>query len=231
MKKRIYTVKDVELIIVAATIIENAISNKQFLQSKRTTWTDEFFQNFKDQIDAVAQNHLGADSAKNLRKASAIVLNMQKSALANLTELKTQIIQDFKKTPVRRQEILDTLGFTTYYKPANDNRDQEALVELLYHFKTNLAAEIKTEIIEKGTLEQTINAILTYADTLKNADIQQETSKGTRKTMTQEGVNAFNEIYEDIIAVCQISRKFYKGDPAKQDMFSFAKIARTLNGK
>ena len=40
---RKYKTKDVEMLTATATIIENAIANKTFLQSKRTTWADPFF--------------------------------------------------------------------------------------------------------------------------------------------------------------------------------------------
>ena len=40
---RKYKTKDVEMLTATATIIENAIANKAFLQSKRTTWADPFF--------------------------------------------------------------------------------------------------------------------------------------------------------------------------------------------
>lgn len=44
---RKYNTKDVEMLTAAATIIENAMENKAFLQSKRSTWADPFFDNLK----------------------------------------------------------------------------------------------------------------------------------------------------------------------------------------
>jgi len=226
-----YTAKDVELLIVASTIVENATANKQFLQSKRANWTDQFFQNLSLKIDTAAQTHLGVDSAKELRQASNAVYQIQKTALENLSELKTQITQDFKKTPEKKQEILNNLGFTAHFKRANESRDQEALIDLLYQFKTNLTNDLKTEITEKGTHPQTLENILSQADNLRNANTRQEANKGNRKLITQEGIDVFNEIYEEIINICQISRKLYKGDSNRQDLFSFGKLVRALNNK
>ena len=47
---RKYNTKDVEMLTATATIIENTIQNKAFLQSKRTTWADPFFDELKDKI-------------------------------------------------------------------------------------------------------------------------------------------------------------------------------------
>ncbi|QYS87193.1 hypothetical protein JJC03_04405 [Flavobacterium oreochromis] len=40
---RKYRGKDVDMLVACSTIIENAIANKTFLQSKRSNWTDDFF--------------------------------------------------------------------------------------------------------------------------------------------------------------------------------------------
>jgi len=91
-----------------------------------------------------------------------------------------QIDQDFKPTPDRRTEILKQLGFTDYYKDAR-KKDQEALINLLYQFKANLTAELKTEIANKGTAPAALEEIVEFADTLKNANVTQEGNKGTKK--------------------------------------------------
>ena len=47
---RKYKNKDVEMLTAAAIITESAIANKVFLESKRSTWKDPFFEDFKKQI-------------------------------------------------------------------------------------------------------------------------------------------------------------------------------------
>jgi len=229
MNKRRYTVKDVELIIAASVILKNAILKKDFLQTKRTNWTDDFFQQLEAKIDNTTQTYLGLDSAKELRQATRIVNSIQESALTNLSQLKLQISEDFRKVPVRRTELLDLLGFTTYFTAANSYRDQEALIDLLFEYKTNITPEIKVEIIEKGTLEATLVQIEASADTLKESDAVQEFHKGSKKLLTQGAVDAFNEIYDEIISFCKLARKFYKGNPVHQDLFSFNKITKAIN--
>jgi len=230
MNNRRYTVKDVELIIAASVILKNAIQNKDFLQTKRSTWTDAFFKQLDLEINQTVQTYLGLDSAKELRQATRVVNSIQESALKNLSELKIQISEDFKKVPARRAELLSLLGFTTYYTAANSNHDQEALIDLLFEFKTNMTPEIKAEIMEKGTSEATLNEIEYCADTLKESDVVQEFHKGSKKLLTQEAIGAFNEIYDKIISICKLSRNFYRGKPVKQDLFSFNKITKAING-
>ena len=133
---RNYKCKDVEMLITAATINDSAIKNKTFLQSKRANWADPFFEDFKEEIDKTIEDYLGLDSAKQLRDSTKIVLEIQANAMKDLAELKTQIDADFKSNPSQRTEILTTLGFNTYYT-AVKNKDQEALVNLLFQNITN----------------------------------------------------------------------------------------------
>ena len=226
--KRKYNGKDVDMLIASSTIIENAIANKTFLQTKRTNWTETFFTSLQTQISTALENHLGVDSAKQLRQSTQILLTIQKQALVDLAEVKIQIIEDFKNEAAQKTEILNQLGFTTYHKEAQ-NGDQEALVQLLYKFKTNLTPALKAQIVAKGTVQTILDQTATYADTLKNADINQETFKGTKKEITSAAVYAFNEIYDQVISVGKIAAKFYKDQPVKRDLFSFAKINKTLS--
>ena len=225
---RDYKVKDVDMLITAATITESAIANKTFLQSKRSTWADPFFDDLKIQIDKAIQIHLGVDSAKKLRESTQVVYNIQNNAIKDLAEVKIQIVEDFKDTPARQSEILNQLGFTAYHKDAQ-KRDQEALINLLYQYKTNLTPELKTEIVDKGTAALALDNITAYADTLKTANVIQEGNKGERKVITSEAVMEFNKIYNKVITITRISSKFLKDKPALKDQFSFAKVAKTLN--
>ncbi len=199
------------MLTASATIIENAIANKIVLQEKRTTWADPFFENLKTQIQSTTDTYLVKDAAQQMRQATQIVLNIQAQALNHLSEFKVQIEQDFKNVPTQKTKILTQLGFTTYHKLAQKG-DQEALVNLLFQFKTNLNPTLNTEIVSKGIAQATIDTIMGYANTLKDANISQETFKGTRKEITDEAINAFNQIYDQVISIAKIASNFYKTD-------------------
>lgn len=227
---RNYKKKDIEMLTAIEVIIDNAIANKAFLQSKRSTWADPFFDNIKTQIQSTADTHLGRDAARNMRLASQTVYTIQATALTNLSELKIQIEQDYKQQPTDKTEILTNLGFTTYHKQSQ-NGDQEALVNQLFQYKTNLTPTLKTELIAKGIAETTLDAITAQAQSLKDANISQETFKGTRKEITNEVITAFNAIYDTVISIANISKNFYKTDPIKKQQFSFTKITANLNSQ
>ena len=228
--KRNYKGKDVDMLVAASTIMENAISHKTFLQSKRSTWADPFFQDLKARIDSAMQTYLGVDSAKDLRQATQVILGIQANALGALSEFKVQVQEDFKGDRVRRSEIFNVLGFTSYHKQAQ-NGDQEGLINLLYQFKTNMTAPLKAEITNMGTAVVLIDSIIAFSNALKDSNITQETFKGVRKTITAATLLEFNTIYDSVISIAKIAGKFYKGQPALEDMFSYNKVRKTINSQ
>jgi hypothetical protein len=225
---RNYQGKDVDMLTTSAIIIENAIINQEFLVSKRRNWENPFFDELKTRIDNAFRDFLGVDSASEQRKATQTVTQIQIVALDDLAELKIQIQEDFKSDKQRRDEILKELGYTDFHKQAQ-SRDQEALIQWLYRYRTNLTLELHVEITEKGIDHQTLDRISSYADQLSTANITQETLKGSRKTITKEAVTEFNAIYDEVISIAKIAHNFYKGNPTKQDEFSYSKIRKKLN--
>jgi len=226
--KRAYAGKDVDMLTACGTIIDQAIIHKATLVAKRANWADPFLPNIKTRIDNAFSNFLGIDNAEQMRESTQVVGGIQKNALRDLAEFKVQVMEDFKSNKKRRDEILTKLGFTAHLKDAQKN-DQEALIELLIKFKKNMTTALQTEITNAGMSASLITTIIGYADVLKNSNISQEPLKGSRKTISAAAVKELNEIYNIVISVAKISAKFFKGDKAMMDKFSYAKTTSVLN--
>lgn len=222
---RHYNVKDVDMVIAASAIVQNAILKKGFLQTKRSSWAGNYLENLDAEIDTATSDYLGADNAKQLRDATIELYAVQQRAYALASEIKVQIEVDFPET---KKEILNTLGYASHYK-ASSRKDQEALINLLFHFKTNLTPALKQQMIDNGTIEADINEMIAIAQTLKVTDTAQEMKKSHRPLITEEAVIAFNQIYDKAIAVGKIASKFYKGNKTHQALFSFSKLSKTIN--
>jgi hypothetical protein len=221
---RNYRVKDVDMLVAASTILESAIANKDELQKKRATWKGSFFDDMKAKVDMALQVYLGVDSAKQLRQFTLTMNELTKDVLKNLAEFKVQVMEDFKEEVLRRDELIKQLGFATNLSKAQHG-DQEALIELLYQFKLNIAP-VQAEIIGKGTSPDLIDTMINYADKIKTADVSQEFSKGTRKEITAEAINEFNDIYKSIISIAKIAAVIFKDAGPIKEQFSFSKVSK-----
>jgi hypothetical protein len=226
MQKK-YRIKNVDMLVAASTILESAIKNKTALQQKRSTWRDPFFDDLKTRIDMAIQTYLGFDTAKELRQASMAINEISKDALQKLAEFKVQVMEDFKEEALRRDEIIKQLGFIGNLEKARQG-DQEALITLLYQFKTNIPP-IQAEIVGRGTSPELITAITGYADRMKTANVSQEFTKGTKKEVTEEAQKEFNDIYNSIISITRIAATFFKEAGPLKDQFNFSKVSKAMN--
>ena len=131
--------------------------------------------------------------------------------------------------PARRDEILNNLGFARHLKKGQKG-NQEALIQLLYAFKTNMTETLRQEITAKGMSATIIDNLMGYAETFRQANVAQEALKGSTKSITSEVSATFNAIYEEVIGICKIASAYYKFEPLKKEQFSFAKVISNLGG-
>lgn len=227
VKTRKYNCKDVEMLMAAKTIAESFRANISDLATARTDWTEQFATNLIARIDQAIDSHLGVDAKKDLRHATSTLTAIQAPAKRDASFLKTQIDADFQNNTPRRDEILRTLGFTSQLREVQKG-SQEALVQLLYQFKSNLTDPLRQEITAKGISPILIDKILGYADTFAQANVTQETLKGHTKEITKEVIDVFNTIYAEIVSICKIASHYFQYETLKKEQFTFSKVLANL---
>lgn len=224
MSTRNYNYKDVDMLLASKTIAQALKEYINDLSMVRSTWTNEYAIGYTSKIDDVIDNVLGLDKKKELRQATARLSAIQAPALRNLSFLKTQIEVDYGD---KAEEMLKVLGFTKNLRNAQRG-DQEALIQLLYSFKKNMTEEMQQSIVEKGTNPALITGIIDYANQLLEANVSQETLKETSKALSNEAINALNDIYDETIGICKIAASFYQYEPIKKEQFTFSKVVAQM---
>ena len=227
---RKYKGKDTEMLIVLSIIVGFVLDNIIFLSTKRSNWNKKFFDDLSASIDALVKKHTGYDSALALRNATTNLMKIYKPAYQSLSEFKVQVEEDFKKDKPFLNELLLSLGFSNFFKGAQDG-DQEAMIQLLYRFSTNITPAQKTAIIAKGMMPQLITDIMGYADTLTKANISQEQIKGSRTENTGNRIIELNNKYDEVEGICKIIRRFYTGQPLMLQLYSYSKVLKGLNAQ
>ena len=226
-QNRKYTCKDVDMLMASKTIAESFRANISDLSAIRSNWTEQYALDLIARIDAAFANSLGTDAKKDLRGATATLFSIQVPAKRDLAFVKLTINEEFAKNPSRRDEILNTLGFA-FYGSKGTKANQEELVQLLVTFKTNLTDPIRQELMAAGVNEALITRILGYAETYRQANILQESLKGSTKAITSDVLDTFNQIYHEIIVICKTGSKYYRSEPVKRERFNFARILANM---
>jgi hypothetical protein len=168
---------------IVAKSFENLITE---LSAVRSNYTVGYATDLNLRIASAMETWLGLDAQKVLRDATAGLAALEAPARRDLAFFKTQIDDDFKKEPLVLAEMLNNLGFTKHLQQVQ-NKNQEALVKLLFAFKTNMTDALKQQLVAKGMGAGLIDNIMGYATTFAQANVAQETSKSSAKELTQEG--------------------------------------------
>jgi len=225
MTNRKYNCKDVDLLTSGKTITKSLSDNLDELSNIRTNWTKAFVDKLDASFDNAIKKYLGTDNKTSLKNASAALAAIQGPALRDLSFLRTQIEVDFEdKAPA----MLMSLGFTKNIVAAQKG-NQEALIELLHAFNQGLTAQVKKDIVAKGTNPKLLNKITGYATDLLSANIEQESLKETTKELTEEEVVVFNALYTKVIGICKIASNFYRFEPLKKKQFTFSHVVSNMS--
>jgi hypothetical protein len=226
-QKRNYSYKDVDMLTGLKIVAGNFISCIGELSAVRSDWTEQYAIDLAARINQTIETHLGIDAKKDLRGATSGVSSIQASARRDLSFFKTQIDDDFKSEPATRDEILNTLGFSKYLR-AVQKGNQESLIQLLYAFKNNMSETLRTQITEKGLSATLINNIIGYARAFNEANTSQESLKLSTKEISNEVVDLFNALYDEVIGICKKVSVYYQYDAVKKEQFTFSKIISNL---
>ncbi len=226
-KNRNYSYKDVDMLTATQIVAGNFKSNIGELSTVRSDWTEPYATNLVLRINQAIETHLGVDVKKDLRSATSGLSAIQTSAKRDLSFFKTQIDEDFKAESATRDEILNTLGFSKHLRGVQKD-SQESLIQLLYAFKKNMTDPLRNQITAKGLTAALIDKIIGYAGTFTDANVSQESLKLSTKEISQEVMDAFNAIYDEVIGICKKVSSYYQYDTIKKDQFTFSKVISNL---
>lgn len=226
METRKYNCKNVDMLMASSIITQEFTNNITDLATVRSNWTPEYAADLTTRINSTTETYLGTDKKLPQRVATIEVHAIQAPAMRDLAFFKSQIVVDF---PLTSKEMLKTLGYDLL--PQVQKKNQEALIQMLYAFKSGMTEELKAQIVEKGTAPALIEKIVGYADQMKNAEVHQEVEKEGTKGVTAEAQKAFNDIYDEIIGICKIASKYYQYESLKKELFTFSIVVDKLSGK
>jgi hypothetical protein len=217
--------KALPVLIAALTVCENFSANSAALIAEQPQWDDPYIGNFKKLVEKYLSDYFGISTKQELKQATSLVTSIQSQAKEELTMIRTQIVRNFKDNPSRKNALLGLLGYTAHWQKAS-NKNQTELIGMLYSFVNNLTPALRTELEGKNVNAARLTKVVTIKQTLSDANVTQETLKGTSKLLTAEAVEALNNIYDQAINICEIGKRLFRNDPARRQLFVFSKLLK-----
>lgn len=223
--KQKFNFKPLPMLVAALTVADHFEAEKQVFNVEKPLWNDQFLADFRQAVGLVMNEYFGISTKEELRNQTSLVEELSGKAIADLGMVKTQIERDFRATPERCQWILDKLGFKEYWSKASNN-NQSVLIGLLLAFRNNLNKPLFDELEQNGVNPARLNNLISYADTLNQANITQESLKGSTKLVTEKAVLTLNDIYDRAMDICAVGQQLFKKDKLKKDLFVFSNLVK-----
>ena len=226
--ERIFSYKTVDMLVGSLVVCENFKKTETEILAYRPSWADPMIPDLQTQINNAIRERLGMDPRAAQKLATIEIKTIMNDASAKLSNFKVQLSVDFADNKPRLNWILNTLGFTQFFKELG-RKDQETLVQFLARYATGMTPALKIEIDNKGMTPGLIDEIIDSATVATNADVFQESMKEDSKINFEESIVEYNEIYTKIIGICKVLHNLFKDDKVKAQLFSFSHIINKMN--
>lgn len=223
--RRAYNTSSMAMIVGISAITDAAIAHADELGALDTRFNTAYFQELRGRID-IGSKRLGADNAGALRAATDTLEAHTDEALTELRLVKLWIEGRFSQEPVRRDELLNKLGFTALYREASRNQ-QTDLRQLLLRFREATTVELSRELTDLGLPATRITKLQQLANEFSAADSVQERQKKERGELTETDVTLLNGLYAEVMGIAKMAQKLFEDRPAIQAGFVFE---RTIPG-
>lgn len=232
LPERDYATSDASMIVGIGAITASALKHQEALEEEDTMLTKEYLEGLQSRINTAATTILGHDNAKGLRTATADLHEDTDTAIEALGSMLNTIKNKYREAPGRRDELLKSLGFDTYYVRAS-HKDQQALGQLLSRAAAALAEDndaLQTELKGRGMNQKRIDTVTSLAATYTIDNTGQEATKGARKLLSAGDVATLNALYHDVMEVAKTARHYFRNDSTLRSLFVFSKVAPPSRG-
>lgn len=223
--RRTFKYKTLPMLIASLTVADHFETEKEAFVNEMPGWADPFIDTFRAGIQLILETYFGIRSKESLQDQTQLVNELTQKAKYELDMVKTQIERGFRQEPLAKETLLSRLGYDLYWSQASNN-NQEMMISLLLTFANHMDEALKSQLLEKQVNAVRVENILGYADQLNQANITQESLKGTSKLATNEAVAELNETYAQAMDICAIGKILFRHDPLKRELFVFSKLVR-----
>lgn len=213
------------MLFAALSVADHFETEKASFIAENPQWNDPFISNFRDEVNRVLQENYGINTHESVQKQTRLLNNMGDQAMADLRMIKTQIERGFRAVEGKTDAILDKLGFTMFWARAA-NSNMAMLSGLLLTFRNNLDAELEAELEQNGVNPSRIDNLLNLAGNLAQANVAQETMKGTAKIDTEKNMMILNDIYNRTMDICSIGQQLFRNDDLRKELFVFGRLVK-----
>jgi hypothetical protein len=203
MNERKFKGTGMQMLLATRLIIENAIGMADKLAAVRPKWTLSYLTDIRGNITGILEDNFGIDATASLKEVTANLIIKEAAAKTALQQVKTQVEVDFGKDKTTCDHYLTVLGLNKV--KSIKNASQDATIEMLVAFTTNLTPAIEADLTAAGLPPATIATIKTLSTELYQINTIQEKAKVGSKETTATLNTQLNAVYDEVISIAKIA--------------------------
>jgi hypothetical protein len=211
------------MLLGISAIAASALNHAAQLLSADTTLTRQYLEDFRKRVDDAGREVLGADRAGDFRHATIVLRAASGNAAAELGLTKAWIEGKFMNDPVRRDELLDILGFSAFYSNAVHSKRHEDMMQLLLRFDEGLDVELAEEFVVLGLPVERLAILHKLAADYSARKASQKSHKGHKSELTESDTILLNGLFREAMAISRLAKNLFKKDPATRATFTYRK--------
>lgn len=227
--KRKYKCVNVVMLTAANTILNYLDENREVFLPDNPGWDGEFTGTWRGNIET-AKTKIGVKATQQHKEATTLMNRYHITFKDDFKMVRSQIKKGYREDPVRYEELLSVLGFSRLWPKAGNN-NQNAMLELLYTFDNQTHEQMCAELIGHGVNKNRIENLKAGAVQMHQANVTQETLKGTAPIVTEEMQAELNAIYQTVIDICEAGKNLFSQDAKKKALFTFSRVVAQQTSK
>ncbi|MBN2610436.1 MAG: hypothetical protein JXB00_02670 [Bacteroidales bacterium] len=216
---------DLDMLMACKIVTENFAVNLPELKNANETWTEETVVSLMNRVERAFNYFLGMEANRESALARNKLNHIQAQALRAVVFLKTRIEVIYALDLVRKNQVLDRLGFKAYLKAIYE-KDTGMLLELLGNINKNLTEDIRKDLIRNEADRFFIERLSQYAVKLQKANLSRTSLLSARKAITEQAGEIYNELLLEVLDICSEATAYYRDKPAKAKLFDFSFIIK-----
>ncbi|MFO7657070.1 MAG: hypothetical protein R6W78_08385 [Bacteroidales bacterium] len=216
---------DLDMLMTCKIVSENFAANLPELKNANAAWTDETVNTLMNRVERAFNYFLGMEANRETAQAQNKLNHIQAQALRAVVFLKTRIEVIYALDLDRKIKVLDQLGFNAYLKSIHE-KNAEMLLELLGSITQNLSKDIRKELIRNEADKNFLERLSNYAVRLQKANLSRTSLLATRKAITEQAGEVYNELLLQVLDICSEATDYYRDKPDKAKLFDFSYIIK-----
>ncbi|MUP37215.1 hypothetical protein [Labilibaculum euxinus] len=221
LNDRLFKIPEASLLEYAEVVAEMYLNDSDAFIAFDSTFTPEYGTKIKDSLAAVMAQKSDQVIIDEMAEHTQMVLD----AMADCNHSYKTIAYFVRKAFKGNTAVQNQFGFNDI----SNVRDSQAKMVLFMEQHAKTSESYQANLVAAGCSQELISQLMSKAEQLKKANIEQEIFKKKRGVITQQRTQILNEVYQLVKPINDIAQIIFSDDAARMAKYTLPKPKSSQN--